>query len=295
MYMKKFGYLKPTTLEEVFSLLEEHGARAKLIAGGTDVMVMIKKKQLAPDYVISLNHVTGLDTIAETNGVLHIGSMVRHRALENSPLIREKYTALYDATSVLGSVQIRNKATIGGNICTSAPSADTAPPLLALDAQVIIKGMSGERAVALTDFYLGAGRNVLAPGEVVTRFETPRALPSTSSAYYKLSRRAALDLPIIGVAVYLRLGDDYSCCEDARIALGVCAPTPMRALEAEGILKGASADEETFERAGEAAMREAEPRDSMRGAEWYRRDMVKVLVPRMAKRCVERIKSQRKE
>jgi len=293
--MKKLEYLKPTTLEEVFSLLEEHGEKAKLIAGGTDVVIMIKKKQLAPDYVISLNNVAGLDNIAETNGVLRIGSMVRHRALENSPLIREKYTALYDATSVLGSVQIRNIATIGGNICTSAPSADTAPPLLALDAQVVIKGGSGERVVPLTNFYLGAGKNVLAPGEVVTEFEAPKALLSAASAYYKLSRRAALDLPIIGVAVYLRLSKDHSCCEDARIALGVCAPIPIRALEAETLLKGSPADNETFERAGEAAAREAKPRDSVRGAEWYRRDMVRVLVPRMARRCVERIKSQCKE
>jgi len=293
--MKKFEYLKPTTLEEVFSLLEAHGERAKLIAGGTDLVIMIKKKQLNPDYVISLNNVAGLDTIAETNDVLRIGSMVSHRALENSPLIREKYTALYDATSVLGSVQIRNMATIGGNICTSAPSADTAPPLLVLDAQVVIEGRGGKRVVPLTNFYVGAGKNILAQGEVVTGFETPSALSSAASSYYKLSRRAALDLPIIGVAVYVRLNKDHSFCEDARIALGVCAPTPIRALEAEGILKGASADKETFERAGEAAAQEAKPRDSVRGAEWYRRDMVKVLVPRMAKRCIERIKSQSKE
>lgn len=293
--MKKFEYLKPTTLEEVFSLLEKHGERAKLIAGGTDVVVMIKKKQLAPDYVISLNNVAGLDSIAETNGTLLIGSMVSHRTLENSPLIREKYTALYDSTSVLGSVQIRNMATIGGNICTSAPSADTAPPLLALDAQAVIESRAGKRVVPLTDFYVGAGKNVLVQGEVVTGFETPSALPSAASAYYKLSRRAALDLPIIGVAVYLQLSKDLSCCEQARIALGVCAPTPMRALEAEAILKGAPADKETFEGAGEAASREAKPRDSVRGAEWYRRDMVKVLVPRMARKCVERIKSQCKE
>jgi len=293
--MKKFEYLKPASLAEALSLLEEYRYKARSIAGGTDVIVMIKKKEMTPDYLISLNNVSGMDSLEEVDGVLRIGSMVTHRTLENSALIREKYTSLFDATSVLGSVQVRNVATIGGNICTSAPSADTAPPLLVLDAKVVIKGRETEREVTLSEFYVGPGKNVLQHGEIVTRFEVPKALPKSASAYYKLSRRAAMDLPIIGVAVYLQLSDDYSRCEDARVALGVCAPTPVRVKEAEAILKENPANEEAFKKAGEAAALEAQPRDSLRGSAWYRQDMIKVMVPRMANLCLERAKSQREE
>ena len=154
--MKKFDYLRPQTLEEALSLLNQHGEKARLIAGGTDVIVMIKQKAIVPDVLISLQGIPGLDQI-KYNGSLSIGPMVTHRAIEKSGVIRKYFSALTDAADCLGSVQIRNVATIGGNICTAAPSADTATPLLVLGTQVTIKNPKEERTLPIEQFFKGPG------------------------------------------------------------------------------------------------------------------------------------------
>ena len=155
--MKKFDYLKPKTLEEVLSLLNQHGKKAALIAGGTDVIVMMKQKTMSPGVLISLRGIPGLDQI-QYDGTLRIGAMVTHRALEKSDLIRKEFSALADAVDALGSIQIRNVATIGGNVCTAAPSADTATPLLVLGAQVKIKSLKEEKIVSIEEFFMGPGK-----------------------------------------------------------------------------------------------------------------------------------------
>src|SRR5512135_3072105 len=152
--MKRFDYFKPKTLEEALTLCSKYGEKAKLIAGGTDIIVMMKKKTMAPDALVSLREVPGLDQI-RFNGSLSIGPMVTHRAIEKSEIIRKQFSALTDATDYLGSIQIRNVATIGGNICTAAPSADTATPLLVLGAQVKVKSLKGERTVPIEEFFKG--------------------------------------------------------------------------------------------------------------------------------------------
>ena len=310
--MKKVDYLKPKTLDEAFSLLIQYGEKAKLIAGGTDVIVMLKQKELSPDALISLQGISGLDRL-EYNGELKIGPMVTHRAIEKSELIRKEFSALTDAADVLGSVQVRNVATIGGNIVTAAPSADTAAPLLALGAKLKLKSSKAERTIPIEQFFTGPGETVLEKGEILTEILIPRPLSNTGSAYWKLQRMGALDLPILGVAVLLSLDkstvtcSDLLCtsspistvlhslegdevfCKEVRIALGVAAPTPMRATKAENLLRGKKISDELLEEVAETAAKEAQPRDSIRGEAWYRRDMIKVLVKRMAMRCIERI------
>ena len=310
--MKKVDYLKPKTLDEAFSLLIQYGEKAKLIAGGTDVIVMLKQKELSPDALISLQGISGLDRL-EYNGELKIGPMVTHRAIEKSELIRKEFSALTDAADVLGSVQVRNVATIGGNIVTAAPSADTAAPLLALGAKLKLKSSKAERTIPIEQFFTGPGETVLEKGEILTEILIPRPLSNTGSAYWKLQRRGALDLPILGVAVLLSLDkstvtcSDLLCtsspistvlhslegdevfCKEVRIALGVAAPTPMRATKAENLLRGKKISDELLEEVAETAAKEAQPRDSIRGEAWYRRDMIKVLVKRIAMRCIERI------
>ncbi len=282
------------------------------IAGGTDVMVMIKKKEVSPTVLISLNRIRGLDQI-EYDGTLRIGAMVTHRTIEKSGLIREKYSALSDAVQVLGSVQIRNVATIGGNICSAAPSADTATPLLVLGAQVKVKSLMGEKVVPLEDFFRGPGENVLREGEIVTELMIPKLLPNTGSAYWKHQRRLALDLPIVGVSVLLSLDknrlsrpemlctsipissvfqaieENALICKEAKIALGVAAPIPMRAVKAENILRDQKISDKLIEETAYTASEEAQPRDSIRGEAWYRREMIRVFVKRMAMKCIERI------
>jgi carbon-monoxide dehydrogenase medium subunit len=310
--MKKFDYLRPQTFEEALSLLNQHREKAKLIAGGTDVIVMIKQKAIAPEVLISLRGIPGLDQMIY-NGSLSLGPMVTHRTIEKSEVIRKDFSALADAVDDLGSIQIRNVATIGGNICTAAPSADTATPLLVLGAQVKIKGVKEERTVPIEEFFKGPGETVLKTGEMVKELWIPKPLPNTGSAYYKLQRRLALDLPILGVSVLLSLDknkvtcsdllctaspisailhkmeEDEIVCKDVRIALGVAAPTPMRALKAEGLLRGKKLSDELLEEAANTASQEAQPRDSLRGEAWYRKDMVRVLVKRMAMKSIEKV------
>ncbi len=310
--MKKFDYSKPKTLEEALTLLGKYGGKAKLIAGGTDVIVMIKQKTLAPDVLVSLQGIPGLDQI-KFNGSLSIGPMVTHRAIEKSEIIRKNFSALSDAADFLGSVQIRNVATVGGNICTAAPSADTATPLLVLGTRVKIKSLREERTISIEEFFKGPGETVLKAGEIVEELLIPKPLPNTGSAYYKLQRRLALDLPILGVSVLLSLDknkvtcsdllctaspissilhkmeEDEIICREARIALGVVAPTPLRAVKAEALLRGKKLSDELLEEVAEIAAQEAKPRDSIRGEAWYRSDMIKVLVKRMAMKSIERV------
>jgi carbon-monoxide dehydrogenase medium subunit len=310
--MKKFDYLRPQTLEEALSLLNQHGEKAKLIAGGTDVIVLIKQKAMMPEVLISLRGIPGLDQI-RYNGALKIGPMVTHRDIEKSEVIRKEFSALTDAADVLGSIQIRNVATIGGNICTAAPSADTATPLLVLGTQVKIKSLKEERIIPIEEFFKGPGESVLKTGEMVKELIIPKLLPNTGSAYYKLQRRLALDLPILGVSVLLSLDknkvacsdmlctaspissilhkmeEDEIICKDVRIALGVAAPTPMRAVKAEVLLRGKKLSDELLEEVANTASQEAQPRDSIRGEAWYRKDMIRVLVKRMAMKSIERV------
>lgn len=310
--MKKFDYLRPQTLEEALSLLNQHGKKAKLIAGGTDVIVLIKQKAMMPEVLISLRGIPGLDQI-RYDGALKIGTMVTHRDIEKSEVIRKEFSALTDAADVLGSIQIRNVATIGGNICTAAPSADTATPLLVLGTQVKIKSLSEERTVPIEGFFTGPGETILKKKEMVTELIIPKPLPNTGSAYWKLKRRLALDLPILGVSVLLSLDkgtvscSDMLCttspissilhtmekdeltCKEIRIALGVAAPTPIRALKAENLMRGKKISDELLEEVANTASVEAQPRDSIRGEAWYRKDLIRVLVKRMAMKSIERV------
>ena len=310
--MKKFDYLRPKTLDEALALLNQYGKKASLIAGGTDVIVMTKQKKMSPEVLISLQGIPGLDQI-EYNGTLRIGPLVTHRTIEKSERIRKEFSALADAVDVLGSIQIRNVATVVGNICTAAPSADTATPLLVLGARVRIRSLKEERTVPIEAFFRGPGETVLKEGEIVTELVIPKPLPNTGSAYWKHQRRKALDLPILGVSLLLSLDKDrVSCsdllctaspistilhemeedeliCNEVRIALGVAGPTPFRAMKAESLLRGRRISDELLDRVSQAVTEEAKPRDSIRGEAWYRRDLIGVLVKRMAMKCIERV------
>jgi carbon-monoxide dehydrogenase medium subunit len=290
--MHTFEYLMPESIDEAISLMESHGESARYIAGGTDVLVKIKEKKVLPDFLISLRHIPDLAYIRheEARGILRIGSMTTHRMLQKSPLIRGRYPILSDAVDNIGSVQIRNVATIGGNIVNAVPSADGAIPLITLGAKVRMRGPKGEREMELVDFFIGPGQTLLEHGEIVLEFAVPKLFSLTGMAYYKHTRRAAMELPILGVAMLLSLEKDGITCSEARIGLGVLAPTPMRAITAEEILKGRKIDDALLERAGKAAAWESKARDSVRGEAWYRRAMVEVLVKRLGKRCLERAK-----
>ena len=288
--MIDYDYKIPKSLQEVMDLLKEHGNKAALIAGGTDVMVKIRKTRKAPDVLISLRRLEALRYIRKNSGY-HIGALTTHRMLEQSDMVRSELSALHDAASRVGSVQIRNVATVGGNICNAAPSADTAGPLLALDATAVLEGPNGRRRVPLTEFFAGTYRTVRQPDEVLVELDIPETMGQFGSAYWKHSRRKAMELPLIGIAVAIKLSEDRGEIMDSRIALTVAAPTPIRAYLAEDFLKGKPLTDEVVQEAGRIASSTdcCTIRTSLRCEAWYREDMVRVYVPRMAKVAAERI------
>jgi CO/xanthine dehydrogenase FAD-binding subunit len=290
--MIDYDYKIPKSLEEVMGLLKEHGNKAALIAGGTDVMVKIRKTRKAPDVLISLRRLEALRYIRKNSGY-HIGALTTHRMLEQSDVVKSELSALHDAASSVGSVQIRNVATVGGNICNAAPSADTAGPLLALDATAVLEGPKGRRRVPLTEFFTGTYRTVRQPDEVLVELDIPETMGQFGSAYWKHSRRKAMELPLIGIAVALKLSEDRGEIMDSRIALTVAAPTPIRAYLAEDFLRGKPLTDEVLQEAGRIASSTdcCTIRTSLRCEAWYREDMVKVYVPRMAKLAAERSKA----
>jgi len=288
--MPSFQYLKPGSLDEAISLLTAHGEKARYIAGGTDVVVKVKERKWTPQYLISLRHLPGLAYIQRDHeGVLRIGGLTTHRMLEQSPLIAKHYPAVLDAVENIGSVQIRNVATIGGNICNAVPSADGVIPLLILGAHLTLVGPKGKRSLPLKSFFLGPGQTLIEPGEILIEFFIPPLLPASGSAYFKHTRREAMELPLLGVGLYLALAEDRRTCVKARIGLGVAAPTPIRALLAEEYLKGKAIDEALLTEAGKIAAKETSVRDSIRGRAWYRREMVEVLIRRVGMKALERI------
>jgi len=288
--MRKFTYLAPKNLDEAVSLLESYGKRAKYIAGGTDVLVKIKEGKLAPDFLISLKKTIDQKHpyINHETGELFIGAFITHRAIEKSSIIQLNYPILHDAVKNIGSVQIRNVATIGGNLVNAVPSADGAIPLIALDGKAHIYGTKGHRSVDLRRFFLGPGQCDLERGEILLEIVIPSPPPRSSGAYVKHGRREAMELPMLGVGVLLGLEEDMTTCARARICLGVAAPTPLRCLEAEKYLVGKTVDEIALAEAGRIAGEESRVRDSIRGLAWYRREMVGVLVKRMGLKALER-------
>jgi carbon-monoxide dehydrogenase medium subunit len=259
------------------------------------MLIKIRERKLAPDYLVSLKHIPASDRpeLNEDTKALHISAFTTHRTLERSTLIRRSYPVLHDAVKNIGSVQIRNTATFGGNLVNAVPSSDGAIPLIVLDAVAHIYGTKGERTIDLIHFFLGPGQTVLEKGEILTGIVVPKLLPRTGSAYIKFGRRQAMELPLLGVGMLLSLDMDMTTCAKVRIGLGVAAPTPIRAFNAERFLKGREVTDDTLAEAGRIAADEARVRDSIRGVAWYRRELVGVLVKRMGKKCLERIADEK--
>lgn len=278
--MRYFEYLRPASLEEAVSFLDSHRGECKVLAGGTDLLVRLQRWALEPRYVVNLKGIPGLASIEATDGGgLRIGALSTLCQVAESPLVPAGFGVLAKAAARIGSVQVRNLATIGGNLCNAAPSADMAPPLMALGARLVISGKSGERSLPLEEFFLGPGETGLGPDEVLTHILVPQPPPGTVCLYWKQGGRQAMDIAIIGVAVALR--PSGSLCQGVRIVLGAVAPVPMRARAAEAFLEGKTPTEEVAREAGRLASEEAQPISDVRASEYYRRKLVAVFVRRL--------------
>jgi carbon-monoxide dehydrogenase medium subunit len=283
--LHNFEYFEPKTLSEATSLLKEHASKAKVLAGGTDLIIQMEDKLVRPEYVINLKRIPGLEDIGTNGSGVRIGALTKMREIQKSSLIIQKYPALAEAAGEVGSVQIRNLATLGGNVCNASPAGDTLPALLALDATVKIAGPSGERTIPIREFFLGPRKTVLADGEIVMSFFLPTPPPHSGSKYIKLTIRRLMDLAFVGVAAAVTM--DGKACKDVKIALGAVAPTVIRATNAENILKGKTLTDELLTRAGEAATQESKPISDLRASAEYRREMVAVLTRRAVKAAAE--------
>jgi len=289
--MKAFKYLSPKTVEEAISFHGQHSETAKYMGGGTDVIVKVKEGWMEPDFLISLKKIKDLGDLHKNNatGELSIGAMVTHATLEKSLMIQNEYPIIYDAVSNIGSLQVRNVGTIGGNLINAVPSADGAIPLIALDGMALLQGPDGERSIPVKDLFISPYKTVLKPREILKKIIIPAQAPHTGSAYIKFGRRAAMELPLIGIGVLLTLDGIQGTCTKARICLGVAAPTPMRAYEAENLLVGKNIDEALLIAAGKLAADESKVRDSVRGKAWHRKEMIQVQVRRMGQKCLSLI------
>lgn len=275
--MPNFEYHVPKSIDEVLALLDTYGTAAKIIAGGTDLIPKMKGGVLAPEHIISLKDLPELRYIQydEQSG-LRFGAATTIKTLEDHPVVREKYQALFQGAHSMASTQIRNAGTVVGNICNAVPSADTAPALLILGATLKIQSAKGQRTVPIEEFFTGVCRTVLEPNELVTEVQIPALAENTGCVYYKYAIRRALDLAMVGVAAMVTVEDDV--CTNARIALGAVAITPKRAMQAEAMLCGQKLTDELVDAvAVYASQNECSPITDMRATKEYRREIVRVL------------------
>ena len=284
--MRRFAYHEPSTLDEASRLLIELGDKAHVLAGGTDLFVEIRERLRDVSDVVNIKRIPGMNDITwDPNVGLTFGALVTARQLETLNGVQQTYPNFAEALSQLGSIQVRNRATVLGNICRASPSADTIPPLIADGAIIHVYTPKGMRRMPLAGFFTGPGRTQLGRGDIATGLVVPAPTPGSGRSYIKHGRRKAMELATVGVAVSLeRKG---GICTDARIALGAVGPVVLRAAEAEAVVKGQPLSDDIIHRAGAAAMAACTPISNVRASADYRREMVGVLTRRAFKTAME--------
>lgn len=289
--LPKFEYHTPSSIEEALDQISLYGDKCKVIAGGTDLLLSMKKREATPEHLINLKGMKSLKGIIydEADGI-KIGALTTIGDLYRDEVVRRKFHVLWDAVKMMAGQQVRNLGTIGGNLCSAAPSADTAPPLIALGALLKLTGPANVRNVEAEDFFKGPGETILKPDEILTEILISNLPENSGGAYFKLMRRNAMDLALVGVAVFLRLDEKGKTCREVRIALGAVAPTPIRATTAESVLIHKDLEDGLITEAGKKASQDAKPIDDIRASKAYRTEMIKVLTKRAVLTAYRRIK-----
>jgi CO/xanthine dehydrogenase FAD-binding subunit len=293
MFIKRlpdFEHHGPASISEALNLLSRYGEKAEIYAGGTDLLVAMKKRERTPEHLIDLKGIGYMrGTHFDEKEGIHIGALTTLAELERSMLIRERFGTLWDALTMMASPQIRSLGTLGGNLCSAVPSADTAPPLIALGASMKMVGLKGERNVLVENFFRGPKESVLMKDEIVKEIFIPMPGDFASGRYIKLMLRNAMDLALVGVAVYLRMDPKKKTCSEARIALGAVAPTPIRVPQAEEMLINREIDEARAREAGKVASVVCRPISDIRSSLAYRCSMVEILTKRAVMQAYHRI------
>jgi carbon-monoxide dehydrogenase medium subunit len=275
-----FRLIEPETVSDAIDALGRLDGEARLVAGGTALVAMMRLGLVKPDRLVSLHRVPGLTRIAVEGGALVLGAMATHADIERSRVVREGWPLLADAVRRVATPAIRTSGTIGGNLAYAEAASDPAPALLCLDAEVRVEGPGGERGVPLARFFRGFYEAALEPGEIVTAVRVSPPPAGARGGYVKFTSRSAEDKPLVGVAALVML-DATGRCAEARVALGGAAPTPIRAAGAERALRGEALTDGAIRAAAEAAAREADPLSDLMGSADYRREIIRVWVRRL--------------
>lgn len=286
----RFDYFEPTSLDEAGGLLREGGGARKPLAGGTDIVIQLRRRAAQCQGLVNLKRIPGLaDWSCARDGGLHIGACTPMRDLETAAAVAGGYPSLFEAIRVVGSLQLRNIASVGGNLCNASPSADTAPPLMVLGATASFRNDDGgQESVPVEDFFAGPGASVLGNAGLLLSVDVPEPAPHTGDAFERFTPRSAMDIAIASAAARVTLDPDRDHIEAVRIALGAVAPTPIRALRAEDLVREKEPTPEVLQQAGAAAMEQCNPIDDIRGTAAYRKELVRILVVRVLRRAVER-------
>jgi CO/xanthine dehydrogenase FAD-binding subunit len=280
-----FDYKTPNTIEEAIELLWQAEGKAKVIAGGTDLVVGLRSGDCAPPSIIDITRIEELRKIEEKNGAVSIGAAVTHSEIASSPLVKRYGKILSDAASEIGSPQIRNLGTIGGNIVNASPAADTIPPLMVLNAMGRVVSREGEKEVPLSQLFKGPYETNLKPHELLVQITFQKLPPETQSSFVRLARRDAMAIARMNVAIILQIGKNR--IEDVRIAVGSVTPTPQRMSEAETFLKGKLADQRSLQKASLKVSEAMIQRSGIRASTSYKKPVVEALFMRAVKKALE--------
>jgi aerobic carbon-monoxide dehydrogenase medium subunit len=281
-----FEYLRPKTIPEALAFLKQHGESAKILSGGQSLIPMMKLRLARPAYIVDLNRIAGLSYIKEDGGFLKIGGLTREAELESSALVRSKYPLLMDTAAVIADPQVRNLATIAGNLAHGDPANDHPATMIALGAQVVATGGKGERVIPIETFFVSLFTTALEQGEILTEIRIPVPPPKSGGAYVKVERKVG-DFATAAVAVQLTL-DDKGAVQKAGIGLTNVGATPLKAKKAEDFLKGKKPDAATIAQAAQLAADDAQPSADLRGPAEYKKGLVKELTKRAISRALER-------
>ncbi len=290
--MHRFDYYTPTTVSEAVDLLRSKGDGGKVLAGGTDLMPQMKERGRHPKYLVSLKNVAELRGIRYDEGSgLTVGAGARMRPLQLDPVVAQRYDILAQGARLIGSLQTQNLATVGGNVCNAAPSADAVPAFIVLDAQATIQGPRASRTIPLTEVFTGPGQTVLNPDELLTSLQFAPPLARSAGVYLRHVPRKELDIAVAGVGVYIQLDEAKQRITHARVCLASVAPTPLRAPQAEAALNGQAVTSDLFAHAGQVASQEARPISDQRGSAAFRRILVAALTVKALNQALAAIRA----
>lgn len=291
----RFELLQPRSLTEALEMKRDYGEKARVLAGGTDLLVLLKERKIKTDAVMSLRNLRELNFIrAERQGVT-LGALVSHSAAAASSIVCQKFPDLAEACAQVGATQIQNLGTIGGNLCNASPAADTAPPLLLMDAVLILASTRGERRIPIHEFFLGPRQTLLQADEILKEIFIPQVSGRRGATYLKLGRRQAMEIAIVGLGVAIHLNGSDRVVSECRVAMGSVAPTVVRARNAEKILRDREITNELVDEVAAVAADEARPISDVRGSAQYRLDMIRILCRQAAQAALTRARQKKAE